>query len=204
MAEPCAQTGRLDHRRRLTPTEARPNATYRLIGTDGDDLGSLRAAVPSWIVGERIYHGRSGDLLVVGLVAAEPGDEVPGISSSNRLRSKAGRGAVRSGYAREAVPETIELLYWEGCPSYPEARALLDAVLATRGLEVPITMREVRTQDEADELRFPGSPTIRIDGADVDPAGAEGRPSLTCRIYRLPDGRISPIPSMRQLEEALA
>jgi hypothetical protein len=98
---------------------------------------------------------------------------------------------------------TIELLYWEGCPSYPEARILLEQVLAERGLDGDYTMREVKTQAEAEELRFPGSPTIRIDGRDVDPEGAQARPALTCRIYHLPDGSVSPIPSKRQLEEAL-
>ncbi|GIU94362.1 MAG: hypothetical protein KatS3mg012_0819 [Gaiellaceae bacterium] len=98
----------------------------------------------------------------------------------------------------------IELLYWEGCPSYPEAKELLEEVLRERGIEAPIEMREVRTQEEAVALRFPGSPTIRIDGRDVDPIGAESTPALTCRIYRSSDGRVSPIPTRTQLEEALA
>ena len=99
---------------------------------------------------------------------------------------------------------TVELLYWEGCPSHPEARELLEEVLRERGLELPIEMRHVGTPEEAAELGFPGSPTIRIDGRDVDPTGADDPPALTCRIYHLPDGRVSPIPSREQLEEALA
>jgi hypothetical protein len=99
--------------------------------------------------------------------------------------------------------QKIELFYWEGCPSHPEALALLESLLAERGLDIGVDLREVRTDEEAEELRFPGSPTIRIDGRDIDPAGAESPPSLTCRIYRLPDGRVSPIPSREQLEEAL-
>jgi hypothetical protein len=97
----------------------------------------------------------------------------------------------------------VELLYWEGCPSYPEAKALLEEVLRERGLDAPVELREVRTHDEAVALRFPGSPTIRVDGRDVDPVGAESTPALTCRIYRFPDGRVSPVPSRQQLEEAL-
>lgn len=99
---------------------------------------------------------------------------------------------------------TVELLYWEGCPSYPEARELLEDVLRERQLDVEIRVTHVATKEEAAELRFPGSPTIRVDGRDVDPAGAEEPPSLTCRIYYLPDGRVSPVPSRQQLEEALA
>lgn len=98
----------------------------------------------------------------------------------------------------------VELLYWEGCPSYPEARELLEDVLRERGLDVEIRVRHVATREEATELRFPGSPTIRIDGRDVDPAGADDPPALNCRIYLLPDGRVSPVPSRQQLEEALA
>lgn len=99
---------------------------------------------------------------------------------------------------------TIELLYWDGCPSYPEALELLEAVLAERGVDAAVELRRVETDEEAQALRFPGSPTIRIDGRDVDAAGAEARPALTCRIYYLPDGRVSPIPSREQLEEALS
>ena len=70
----------------------------------------------------------------------------------------------------------IEVLYWDGCPSHPEALELLQAVLAERGVEATVELREVLTDEEAEALRFPGSPTIRVDGRDVDAAGAEGRP----------------------------
>lgn len=97
----------------------------------------------------------------------------------------------------------IEFLFWEGCPSHPEALADLERLLAERSIDAVIEQREVHTEEEAVALRFPGSPTIRVDGRDVDPDGADGRPSLSCRIYLLPDGRPSPVPSRHQLEEAL-
>jgi hypothetical protein len=99
--------------------------------------------------------------------------------------------------------DKVELFYWEGCPSHPEALELLRAVLAERRLDIEVELREVRSAEEATALRFPGSPTIRIDGRDVDPVGAEAPPALACRIYRLSDGRASPVPSREQLEEAL-
>jgi hypothetical protein len=98
----------------------------------------------------------------------------------------------------------IDFLFWRECPSHPEARELLGAVLEERGVEAEVVEREVLTQAEAEELAFPGSPTIRVGGRDVDPEGAGARPALTCRIYHLPDGRVSPVPSREQLEEALA
>lgn len=98
---------------------------------------------------------------------------------------------------------TVEFLYWEGCPSHPEARELLEEVLEARGVDATVDVREVRTQEEARALGFPGSPTIRVDGRDVDPAGAEDPPSLSCRIYHLPNGRVSPVPTREQIEEAM-
>ena len=102
-----------------------------------------------------------------------------------------------------AKPEKIELLYWDGCPSYPEALDLLQSVLAARGFAAEVEVHEVHSHEEAEALRFPGSPTILVDGRDVDPEGAGGQPSLSCRIYRLADGRVSPVPSREQLEEAI-
>jgi hypothetical protein len=97
----------------------------------------------------------------------------------------------------------VEFLFWEGCPSHPEARALLAEVLAERGLDAEVEEHEVTTTEEAQRLAFPGSPTIRVDGRDIDPSGAGARPALTCRIYHRPDGRVSPVPTREQLEEAL-
>jgi len=95
----------------------------------------------------------------------------------------------------------IELLYWDGCPSTEEARGLLEDVLAGRD-DAEVVVREVRTDEEAEALRFPGSPTIRVDGADVDPTGETAPARLTCRVYHV-DGRPSPVPSREQLEAAL-
>lgn len=97
----------------------------------------------------------------------------------------------------------IELLYWAGCPSHPEALALLQSVLASREIASEIELHEVCTQAEAEALSFPGSPTIRIGGRDIDPVGARAQPALACRVYRLRDGRPSPVPTREQLEEAL-
>ena len=76
-------------------------------------------------------------------------------------------------------------------------------MLAERGVGSEIEVHEVRSDEEARALGFPGSPTIRIDGRDVDEAGSAGRAALSCRIYRLPDGRVSPLPTREQIEEAL-
>jgi hypothetical protein len=107
---------------------------------------------------------------------------------------------VATGRAGTLRAVRIELLYWAGCPSYPEAKQLLEDTLGGSG---EIDMREIKTQEEAEALHFPGSPTIRVEGVDIDREGASSRPSLSCRIYHLPDGRVSPVPSREALEAAL-
>jgi hypothetical protein len=66
-----------------------------------------------------------------------------------------------------------------------------------------IEITEIHTQDDAERLSFVGSPTIRIDGRDVDPSGVEEPASLTCRIYRRRDGRVSPLPDPDEVRGAL-
>jgi hypothetical protein len=102
------------------------------------------------------------------------------------------------------APATIEVLHWEGCPSLDETLALLDDVLRERGLDAEIQVRHIGTDEDAVAADFHGSPTVRVDGHDVDPVGAASqRVALACRIYHLPDGRVSPVPSRTMLEEAL-
>ncbi len=65
-----------------------------------------------------------------------------------------------------------------------------------------VLVREVRNEADAERERFVGSPTIRIDGRDIKPA--EGEPySLSCRVYRRRDGRISATPDPADVREAL-
>jgi len=98
---------------------------------------------------------------------------------------------------------TVELLWWEGCPSTEKALDQLRSTLSAEGLDPEaVQVREVSTQEEAEQERFPGSPTIRIDGADaIEPNGAPV--GLTCRVYRLRDGRPSPTPDPEDLREAV-
>jgi hypothetical protein len=98
----------------------------------------------------------------------------------------------------------IEFLFWEDCPSHPEAWKRLQEVMAELGVETPVEKIEVLTDEEAGRLSFPGSPTIRVDGTDIDPTGAaQMGTALTCRVYVLEDGRFSPVPSREMIRQAL-
>jgi hypothetical protein len=97
----------------------------------------------------------------------------------------------------------VELLYWEGCPSHPDALVQLRRILEEEHVDANVELVEVLSDEQAQRDRFPGSPTIRIDGEDVAPS-ANGEPfSLTCRIYRTRDGRVSAIPDPEDIRAAV-
>jgi hypothetical protein len=97
----------------------------------------------------------------------------------------------------------VELLWWEGCPSYPETLADLQGVLAEEGVDAEVELVEVESDEQARRQRFPGSPTVRLDGVDAIPPQDVEPFSLTCRVYRLRDGRISATPDPEDLREAV-
>jgi hypothetical protein len=98
----------------------------------------------------------------------------------------------------------VELLFWDGCPSHPRALADLRATMVELGLDPgEIVVREVHTEHDAEDERFVGSPTIRIDGDDIQPVESEPY-GLTCRVYHRRDGRISPTPDPADVRDALA
>jgi hypothetical protein len=98
---------------------------------------------------------------------------------------------------------SVELLWWEGCPSTDEALAMLREEMAVAGLDAgAIDVREVSTDVDAQREEFVGSPTIRINGRDVQPVPDEPI-GLSCRVYRLADGRISPLPPREEVRQTL-
>jgi hypothetical protein len=101
------------------------------------------------------------------------------------------------------VPK-IEFLWWQGCPSWERALGMLREAMREEGLDSgSVAVTEIETEDDAQRAGFPGSPTIRIGGADFQPPGADAPRGLTCRVYRLRDGRASPLPDPQDLREAL-
>jgi hypothetical protein len=95
----------------------------------------------------------------------------------------------------------VSFYYYEDCPSYDLALERLREVMAEEGAPGEVEVVNVETEEQARELRFVGSPTIRIDGQDIDPP-SDPRYALSCRVYRLADGRISPLPSKDMIRRA--
>ena len=98
----------------------------------------------------------------------------------------------------------VELLWWSGCPNWERALELVREEMRSLGLDADaVDVREVATDSDAAHQAFVGSPTIRVNGEDVQPPGGDQPAGLTCRVYRLRDGRISPLPDRADLRESL-
>ena len=97
----------------------------------------------------------------------------------------------------------VEVLTFEGCPNARSARELVERVAAESHVDVDIAHVNVPDPEAAERLRFLSSPTIRVDGHDIEP-GADRRTEyvLACRIYRSEE-RITGVPDDRWLRDAL-
>jgi hypothetical protein len=102
----------------------------------------------------------------------------------------------------EEHPVRVELLYFDGCPNWTVADERLTEALRTAGHAVSVERCRVETVEEAEDLGFLGSPTIRIDGTDPFASGAE-QVGLACRVYATPAG-LSGSPTTDQLVEGLS
>ena len=115
------------------------------------------------------------------------------------MRRPGDRGKHRA--ARPRSGASIELLYFDGCPSYERLLPALRTLAEQHGAE--LRLRRVETPEAAERERFLGSPTVRVDGVDVEPAAA-GRNDfgLKCRMYRSAAG-LSPLPPEHWIRAAL-
>jgi hypothetical protein len=103
----------------------------------------------------------------------------------------------------DSTSPKVELLWWRGCPSWERALDMVREEMSSLGLDPgSVEVREVNTGEDAERERFVGSPTIRVEGSDLQPPNGEPV-GLTCRVYRLRDGRISPLPGRGELRRAL-
>ena len=97
---------------------------------------------------------------------------------------------------------TIELLYFDRCPTYKPAQQALKQALLEEGLQARIHLLAVNTNDEAQRVQFPGSPTIRVNGRDLFPVPERQAWGLGCRMYLTPEG-LRGTPTKEMLREAL-
>ena len=75
-------------------------------------------------------------------------------------------------------------------------------MLSERGLETEIRLIRVESEDHAKVLDFLGSPTVRIDGVDIEPGTGDSR-GFGCRVYATPSG-IEHIPPVALIRGAIS
>lgn len=96
---------------------------------------------------------------------------------------------------------TLEVLYFKGCPGHERLLPSLRALADEHGVE--LRTRPIETVADAEHERFLGSPSVRVDGVDVEPGAAERRDfGLKCRLYPSA-GRHPGLPRREWIEQAL-
>ena len=96
----------------------------------------------------------------------------------------------------------VEILYFDGCSTYKATEKTLREVIAEEGMDAEIKLVALNTDEEAQRVRFPGSPTIRVEGEDLFPIPDRAEYALGCRMYATPKG-LRGSPTAEMLSEAL-
>jgi hypothetical protein len=101
----------------------------------------------------------------------------------------------RAGADSTAPARTVELLYIDDCPNHEALLPHLRQLLRAAGTDDEVQLRRIADADAAQRERFIGSPTVRIDGRDVEPGASDRRDfGMTCRLYATGDGlRATPL-----------
>jgi hypothetical protein len=102
------------------------------------------------------------------------------------------------------TPVRIEILYFDGCPNHEKLLAHLPSLLEREHITADISLRNIPDADQALEDHFLGSPTILVNGRDIEPGASERDDyGLKCRIYRTPTG-LSGSPPDQWILDAIA
>ncbi len=98
----------------------------------------------------------------------------------------------------------VDILYFEGCPNSALTRVRVHEAMASRGVVADVRMIEIRDADQAIAQQFLGSPTVRIDGQDAEPAARlRDDYGFMCRTYRASDNSMGGAPPVQLISEAL-
>ena len=67
----------------------------------------------------------------------------------------------------------VRVLYTAGCAATPMTVDLVSSVARELGIQVRLHKVLVESPEQASALKFLGSPTVHVNGLDVDPVRAE-------------------------------
>lgn len=101
-----------------------------------------------------------------------------------------------------AALRKVEILYFDGCPHTELARARASEAIASTAVAAELSLVVVGDEDDATRHRFTGSPTIRVDGRDVEQDEGGRTVGLQCRVYSV-EGRLDGAPPVSWIEDAL-
>ncbi len=97
----------------------------------------------------------------------------------------------------------VQFLFFPGCPNHRDAWRELTELLSDKEMEATIERTIVQTDEDAKKLAFLGSPTLKVNGVDVEPSARKRTDfGMTCRVYRV-NGRLLGSPSRAMMEKAL-
>ena len=96
----------------------------------------------------------------------------------------------------------IELLYFDDCPNWKAVLEEINGLFAAKGGEGKVELIRVASTQEAEHLQFLGSPTVRINGEDMDPEVPSSSSEMACRVYEV-DGKLMGRPPIEWVDAAL-
>ena len=97
----------------------------------------------------------------------------------------------------------VEVLTFDGCPHAGTALELARRVVAESGISAIVHRVDISDPETAAAERFIGSPSIRVNGRDIEPGACErDEYVLSCRVYRTAQG-LRGEPDERWLRDAL-
>lgn len=96
---------------------------------------------------------------------------------------------------------TLELLYLPGCPNHGATASLVRSVLQAEGLNPELNEIPVIDHEQARAVGFPGSPTLLVNGRDVE-TGSPSQVGFACRTY-IVEGKPLGIPPRSWVEHAI-
>ena len=97
----------------------------------------------------------------------------------------------------------IEVLYFEGCPNHRPVVDRIREILKEEGLSATVSEVNVTDPSVAHRIGFLGSPSVRVNGLDIEPAARSARDyGMMCRTYAV-NGRRKGLPSREMLRQAI-
>lgn len=96
----------------------------------------------------------------------------------------------------------ITFLYFKGCPNSRPALDLLKKVIKEMNINGDIKIVEIKSEEEALKYKFLGSPSIQLNGIDIEKERRNDPPSFGCRMYKAKNG-FTGIPPKEMIVQAI-